>query len=135
MLLRLSELLLVCTGERGLAGAFNSAIARLAREDARRLISEGKTVKLLIVGRKGYDILRRTYSKLIVDHFNFRNEHDTRARMDLLTAAPDGSKSRIATDTWALSRLTLPHPMVRALLAEQLYRAWTITQNHPYHRE
>jgi len=35
---------------------------------------------------------------------------------------------------WSLGKLTLPHPMVRALLAEQLYRAWTITQNHPYHR-
>jgi 23S rRNA (pseudouridine1915-N3)-methyltransferase len=35
----------------------------------------------------------------------------------------------------ALSRLTLPHGMVRVLLAEQLYRAWSVTQNHPYHRE
>src|SRR5688500_249309 len=47
------HLLLVCTGERGLAGAFNSAIGRLAREDARRLITAGKTVKFFIVGRKG----------------------------------------------------------------------------------
>jgi 23S rRNA (pseudouridine1915-N3)-methyltransferase len=39
-----------------------------------------------------------------------------------------------ADDQWSLSRLTLPHPMVRVVLAEQLYRAWTITQNHPYHR-
>lgn len=35
---------------------------------------------------------------------------------------------------WSLSPLTLPHPLVRILVAEQLYRAWTITQNHPYHR-
>jgi F-type H+-transporting ATPase subunit gamma len=67
------HLLLVATGERGLAGAFNSAIARLARDDARRLIAEGKTVKFLIVGRKGYDILRRQYADRISDHFNFRN--------------------------------------------------------------
>jgi F-type H+-transporting ATPase subunit gamma len=67
------HLLLVCTGERGLAGAFNSAIARLARDDARRLIAEGKTVKLLVVGRKGYDILRRQFADLISDHFTFRN--------------------------------------------------------------
>ena len=36
---------------------------------------------------------------------------------------------------WGLSKLTLPHGMVRVLLAEQLYRAWTVIQHHPYHRE
>lgn len=36
---------------------------------------------------------------------------------------------------WSLSRLTLPHGMVRVLLAEQLYRAWSVINNHPYHRE
>jgi F-type H+-transporting ATPase subunit gamma len=66
------HLLLVCTGERGLAGAFNSAIARLAREDARRLMTEGKTVKLFIVGRKGYDILRRQFSNEISERRDFR---------------------------------------------------------------
>jgi 23S rRNA (pseudouridine1915-N3)-methyltransferase len=35
---------------------------------------------------------------------------------------------------WSLSNLTFPHPMVRVIVAEQLYRAWTITENHPYHR-
>jgi F-type H+-transporting ATPase subunit gamma len=66
------HLLLVCTGERGLAGAFNSAIGRLAREDARRLIAQGKTVKLFIVGRKGYDILRRDFATLIIERTDFR---------------------------------------------------------------
>ena len=54
-----------------------------------------------------------------------------------LVGGPDGLDEacrQAARDTWSLSRLTLPHPLVRALLAEQLYRAWTITQNHPYHR-
>jgi F-type H+-transporting ATPase subunit gamma len=67
------HLLLVCTGERGLAGAFNSAIARLARDDARKLLAEGKTVKLFVVGRKGYDILRRQYAELIVERADFRS--------------------------------------------------------------
>jgi len=68
-----THLLLVATGERGLAGAFNSAIARMAREDARRLLAEGKNVKFFVVGRKGYDILRRQYASLIIDNLTFRN--------------------------------------------------------------
>jgi F-type H+-transporting ATPase subunit gamma len=66
------HLLVVATGERGLAGGFNSSIARLARDHAAKLISQGKTVKFLTVGRKGHDILRRQYPELIVDTFNFR---------------------------------------------------------------
>ncbi len=67
------HLLLVCTGERGLAGAFNSAIARLAREDATRLKSLGKTVKIFTVGRKGYDILRRQFDDDIVEQMDLRH--------------------------------------------------------------
>src|SRR5690606_3546475 len=67
------HLLVVATGERGLAGAFNTAIARLAREDARRLIAAGKSVKILTVGKKGYDILRRDFSDRIVERIDFRN--------------------------------------------------------------
>ncbi len=50
---------------------------------------------------------------------------------------PDGlSKACLerADQSWSLSTLTLPHPLVRIVLAEQLYRAWTVLQNHPYHR-
>jgi len=56
----------------------------------------------------------------------------------LLIGGPDGLSPRClecASARWSLSDLTLPHPLVRILLAEQLYRAWTITVNHPYHRE
>jgi F-type H+-transporting ATPase subunit gamma len=66
------HLLIVATGERGLAGGFNSSIARLAREHAAKLLSQGKTVKMLTVGRKGHEILRRQYPDNIVDTFNFR---------------------------------------------------------------
>jgi len=67
------HLLLVCTAERGLCGGFNSSIARLAREHARRLQGEGKTVKILCVGRKGYDALKRDFPNEIIDVVDFRN--------------------------------------------------------------
>jgi F-type H+-transporting ATPase subunit gamma len=67
------HLLLVCTGERGLCGAFNSAIVRLARERAVALINQGKEVKFFCVGRKGYEQLRRTFDKQIVEHVDLRS--------------------------------------------------------------
>jgi F-type H+-transporting ATPase subunit gamma len=66
------HLLVVATGERGLAGGFNSGIARLAREEANRLIAAGKTVKIMAVGRKGNDILKRTFASNIVEVISFR---------------------------------------------------------------
>src|SRR4029079_7280053 len=66
------HLLLVCTGERGLCGAVNSAIVRLARERALALVNQGKEVKFFCVGRKGYDQLRRTYEKQIIEHVDLR---------------------------------------------------------------
>lgn len=55
----------------------------------------------------------------------------------LLIGGPDGLDPgclRRADQCWSLSAMTLPHTLVRILLAEQFYRAWTITTNHPYHR-
>jgi F-type H+-transporting ATPase subunit gamma len=67
------HLLLVCTGERGLAGAFNSAIVRLAREKAIELIAEGKTLKIICVGKKGYDQLRRNFERQIIELIDMRS--------------------------------------------------------------
>ncbi|WP_434050327.1 23S rRNA (pseudouridine(1915)-N(3))-methyltransferase RlmH [Marinobacter salarius] len=57
--------------------------------------------------------------------------------VSFLVGGPDGladiCRDR-ADQLWSLSALTLPHPLVRILLAEQLYRAWSVTRNHPYHR-
>jgi 23S rRNA (pseudouridine1915-N3)-methyltransferase len=55
----------------------------------------------------------------------------------ILVGGPEGlsdSARDIARESWSLSRLTFPHPLVRVIVAEQLYRAWTILNNHPYHR-
>jgi F-type H+-transporting ATPase subunit gamma len=67
------HLLLVCTGERGLCGAFNSSIVRLARERALALIAQGKEVKFFCVGRKGFEQLRRNFEKQIVEHVDLRS--------------------------------------------------------------
>jgi F-type H+-transporting ATPase subunit gamma len=66
------HLLVVCTAERGLCGAFNSSIVRLARERANAFAAEGKTVKFFCVGRKGFDQLKRTYEKQIVEVVELR---------------------------------------------------------------
>jgi F-type H+-transporting ATPase subunit gamma len=66
------HLLVVCTAERGLCGPFNSSIVRLAREKANALVNDGKEVKILCVGRKGYDQLRRLYGKLIIETVELR---------------------------------------------------------------
>ena len=67
------HLLLVCTAERGLCGAFNSSIARLARDKALALKAEGKTVKIICVGKKGYDLLRRQFEKDIIELIDLRS--------------------------------------------------------------
>ncbi|SEH38861.1 ATP synthase F1 subcomplex gamma subunit [Rhizobium tibeticum] len=66
------HLLVVCTAERGLCGGFNSQISRCARDHARKLLAEGKTVKIFTVGKKGYDVLRREFASLIVERKELR---------------------------------------------------------------
>jgi F-type H+-transporting ATPase subunit gamma len=68
-----THLLVVCTAERGLCGGFNAQIAKLAREHANKLLADGKTVKILTVGKKGNDILKRLYGRFIVDHVDLRS--------------------------------------------------------------
>jgi F-type H+-transporting ATPase subunit gamma len=66
------HLLVVMTAERGLCGGFNANIAKLARQDAYRLMQEGKTVKILTVGRKGADNMRRDLGRYIIERIDFR---------------------------------------------------------------
>ena len=66
------HLLVVCTAERGLCGGFNTSIARLARDKARELISAGKTVKILCVGKKGEAVLKREFASILEPLIEFR---------------------------------------------------------------
>jgi len=65
------HLLVIATADRGLCGGFNASIARIAREKVQELIAQGKEVKILCVGRKGRDILKRQFATLIVDTYEF----------------------------------------------------------------
>ena len=67
------HLLVVCTGERGLCGPFNSAIVRLARDRANALLAEGKEVKFFCVGRKGFDQLKRLFENRIIEAVDLRS--------------------------------------------------------------
>ena len=58
--------------------------------------------------------------------------------VSLLIGGPEGLAPdciAVSEQKWSLSALTLPHPLVRIIVTESLYRAWSVTQNHPYHRE
>jgi F-type H+-transporting ATPase subunit gamma len=66
------HLLIVATAERGLCGGFNSSIARKARDHARELQAGNKTVKILCIGKKGYDALKREFGEIIIDRIDIR---------------------------------------------------------------
>ena len=63
-----THLLIVMTAERGLCGGFNSNIAKLAKSHAVKLVEKGKTVKIITVGKKGRDVIKRDLSEHFVDH-------------------------------------------------------------------
>ncbi len=67
------HLLVCCTAERGLCGGFNASIARLARDSATSLINQGKTVKIICVGKKGFDIIRRQFERQIIELVELRS--------------------------------------------------------------
>jgi F-type H+-transporting ATPase subunit gamma len=91
------HLLVVCTAERGLCGAFNSAIVRRAREHITRLMADGKQVKILCVGKKGYDQLRRQYRPFIIETIEFRGvkqltfEHADKVAQKVLQRYAEGA--------------------------------------------
>jgi F-type H+-transporting ATPase subunit gamma len=73
-----THLLVVCTSDRGLCGGFNTNIVRLARDHARKLINAGKTVKIVTVGRKGNDQMRREFGNYIIDRIELRDVKEIR---------------------------------------------------------
>lgn len=109
-----------------------SDIQRMKQEEGERLLSGVQQDDLVIaLDEHG----QQWDSRQLAQKFNGWLED--RRDISLLIGGPDGlsdSCLQRADMTWSFSKATLPHMMVRVILAEQLYRAWTILQGHPYHR-
>lgn len=118
----------IAPGQRGKNADVARAMAREA-ERIRARLRGGEHLVALEVGGKAWST-----EQLAREADAWRHEGRD---VVLLVGGPDGLESSLAASAdqrWSLSPLTLPHPLVRILLAEQLYRAWTLLVGHPYHR-
>ncbi|WP_158921770.1 F0F1 ATP synthase subunit gamma [Acidisphaera sp. S103] len=108
------HLLIAVTADRGLAGAFNSQIGRATRNLARRLESEGKTVKILAVGRKGRDYLRRELSSRIVGDISYAGKR----RIDFTDAQEIGERVTAMLAAGELDSATLVYNRFQSVIAQ-----------------
>lgn len=103
----------------------------MAQESQRLYDAAPKTDTIIALDRTG----KALDTKMLAAHLE--NYHDQSQSMSLLVGGPEGISQTILSQcnsVWSLSPMTLPHPLVRIMLAEQCYRAWSIITNHPYHR-
>ncbi len=122
------ELVEISPGHRGKNASSDKAMQQEA-DALKKAIRPGEHVVALAVEGKPWSTER-----LSEELEGWRNQGGDVA---LLVGGPDGMTDevlRLAKQRWSLSPLTLPHPLVRVLLSEQIYRAWTILQGHPYHK-
>lgn len=110
----------------------NADLARLTAEEGQRLLAAvPKGARVVALDRTG----REHDTVQLAD--KLRAQLASGADLALLVGGPEGLSDEClsaADERWSLSRLTLAHPVVRVVLAEQLYRAWSIIAKHPYHR-
>lgn len=117
-----------------------SAEKRLKQADIRR-ITQREGQKLLALIKPGHHVIALDVKGKAWNTEQLANQllhwQQEGCNIDLLIGGPDGLSTACldrSSIKWSLSPLTLPHPLVRIVLAEQLYRALTILQGHPYHR-
>lgn len=122
------QLVEIAAGKRGKS----ADIARITQQEGEKMLAAvpkgARVVTLEVTGRAW------TTGNLSTELDGWL--HDGRD-VALLVGGPEGLAAECvakAEQRWSLSSLTLPHPLVRIVVAEQLYRAWSILQNHPYHR-
>ncbi len=122
------QLVEIPAGKRGK----RADIARITRQEGEKMLAAvPKGAQIVTLEVTGHAWTTKNLSTEL-DHWL----HDGRD-VALLVGGPEGLAPECvsrAEQRWSLSPLTLPHPLVRIVVAEQLYRAWSILQNHPYHR-
>lgn len=110
----------------------NSDVARITRDEGERMmaaIPSGAHIVTLDIPGKPWTTPELSQA--------MKRWLESGQNIALMVGGPEGlsdSVRELARESWSLSKLTFPHPMVRILVAEQLYRAWSILNNHPYHR-
>jgi 23S rRNA (pseudouridine1915-N3)-methyltransferase len=118
----------IIPGKRGK----NVDIVRSVQDEGRRMLSAikpGMHVVSLDVRGKGWSTVDLSKA---MEHWLENGRH-----VALLVGGPEGLAEPVrqaSHQSWSLSAMTLPHPLVRIIVAEQIYRAWSILKNHPYHR-
>jgi len=109
----------------------NADIARLRDAEGERLLKAAGDARIIAFDEHGSQPDTLAWSKAL------KNWMQDGRDIALLIGGPDGHAPAIfarAEARWSLSKLTFPHVLVRVLVAEQLYRAWSLLNNHPYHR-
>ena len=122
------ELKEIAPGKRGK----NADIKRIVQDEGQRIISSlPKNAHIVVLDVKG-----KAWS---TEQLSDRLDAWMQSGQDvaLMVGGPEGLSEEcraLGREYWSLSALTFPHPLVRIIVAEQLYRAWTVLKNHPYHR-
>ncbi len=118
----------IAPGKRGK----NFDVARTVQGEGERMMAAVPKDAHVVV----LDVLGKTWSTPELSQA-MRRWLENGRHVVLLVGGPEGLADpvrHLANESWSLSRMTLPHPLVRIVVAEQIYRAWSILKNHPYHR-
>ncbi|MDX1795604.1 MAG: 23S rRNA (pseudouridine(1915)-N(3))-methyltransferase RlmH [Hydrogenovibrio sp.] len=124
--LKLVEIPMATRGKSG-------SVSQYKAEEAKRILAAvPKGAKLIVLDEHGQQTTTLAFSQKLDEWLSSGQD------VALVVGGPDGLAADLIAQAewkWGLSKLTLPHPLVRTLVAEQIYRAWSVLQNHPYHRE
>ncbi|MBD3754969.1 MAG: 23S rRNA (pseudouridine(1915)-N(3))-methyltransferase RlmH [Gammaproteobacteria bacterium] len=110
-----------------------SSVEQNKAEEAKRILAAvPKGARLIVLDEHGQQVTTLQLAEKMEEWLGGGQD------VALIVGGPDGLDQTILDQAqwkWGLSKLTLPHPMVRILVAEQIYRGWSVINNHPYHRE